>query len=81
MHLEQLLMVLRTNIIRHRHRLMDGIRDLLAIPWVHNDRTVQTLSGTSKLGDDQRALAFLLTRDVLIRNLQASKSTISEPRE
>jgi hypothetical protein len=45
---------------------MDGLRELLAVPWVHDDGTVQTLSSTSEFGDDERALAFLLARDVFV---------------
>ena len=63
---EQLLVVVRPRLGVHGDGLEDGVGDLLRVPRVHDDRAVQTLRGTRKLGQDHHTLAFLLARDVFI---------------
>lgn len=68
-YLEQLPMVFFPRVGLHRHSFVNGIRDLLRVPRVHHDTPVQTLRGTSELGQDHHALSILLTSDVLVRDL------------
>jgi hypothetical protein len=67
--LEQLFVVLPTQLFGHRDRLVDRICDLLAIPRVDDDRAVQRLRGAGKLREDHHTLALLLASHILVRDL------------
>ena len=54
----------------HRHGLVDGVCDLLGVPRVDYNTSVQTLGGTGELGQDHHAPSILLTGDVLVRDLE-----------
>jgi hypothetical protein len=47
---------------------MNSIRDLLRVPRVDDDAAVQALRRARELGEDERALARLLARNVLVAN-------------
>ena len=49
--------------------LVDGIGNLLRVPWVHHNRAVQALRGPGEFGKDHDTLAGLLAGDVLVGNL------------
>ena len=59
-------MVLRARFRVHSDRLENGVRDLLRVPWVHDDTAVQTLSRAGELGQDHDTLTLLLASDVLV---------------
>lgn len=60
--------------ITHRHRLVDRIRHLLRIPRIDDERSVERMSGASKLGKDEYSMSVALTCDVLVGNLCAVRS-------
>ena len=68
-YLEQLLMVLFPGLGVHDHSLMDGIRDLLRVPRVDHDTSVQTLGGTGELRQDHHSLSLLLASNILVGDL------------
>lgn len=68
-YLEQFPVVFLLRVGIHRHGLVDRLCDLLGVPRVDHDASVQTLSCASKLGQDHHALTILLTSDILVRDL------------
>lgn len=50
----------------HGDRVMDGVGQFFSVPGVDNDAAVETLRGTSELGQDHGAVAFLLAGNVLV---------------
>lgn len=65
-------MVYRPCIGGHRHRLEYRVRNLLAVPRVHDDRAVQALGRARELAQYQHTLLLLLARNVLVRYLLRS---------
>ena len=55
-----------------RHSLVDGVCDLLGVPRIDDNASVQTLGSTGKLGKDHHPLSVLLTSDIFVRDLKAS---------
>lgn len=70
-------MVLLPRVSIHSDRLVDRIGDLLTVPGVDDETSVQTLSCTCKLGDDHHTLPSLLTCDVLVGHLFLVSNCIS----
>ena len=62
-------MVLGARLRVHRDRLEDRVGDLLRVPGVDDNTTVQALGRTSEFGQDHDALSLLLAGDVLVRHL------------
>lgn len=67
---EQLLLVLLLRLWVHSDGLVDGICNLLAVPWVDDKRAVQALSGTGELRKDHHPVSLLLAGDVLVGHLK-----------
>ena len=65
-HLVKLVVVHCAHVRGHGDCLEDGVRYLLAVPWVHDDRPVQTLRRARKLAQHEHTLLRLLARDVFI---------------
>jgi hypothetical protein len=81
-YLEQFPMVFFPRLRFHRHSFVDGVCDLLRVPRVDYDTSVQTLGGTGELRQDHHALSILLASDVLVRDLRNSgKSPIGRRTE
>jgi hypothetical protein len=40
-----------------------------SLTWVDDQASIETLRGSSKLGEDHDAMTFCLRRDVLVRDL------------
>lgn len=59
---------------------MDGVCDLLRVPRVNDDTSVQTLGSTGELGKDHHPLSLLLASNVFVRNLKTSVNRLSTGR-
>lgn len=61
-------MVLCSVLSRHRERSLQTTHQVVRVPWIHLDASLEALSGTCEFGQDQLAMSLLLTHDVFVRN-------------
>jgi len=64
--LGQFLVVDSSLLVAHGHGVMDSIRKLFSVPWVHNQAAVQALGRARELGKDHATVTFLLASNILI---------------
>lgn len=64
----ELFMICLSQIRRKCYSLVYGVCQLLCVPWVDNDTSVQTLSCAGEFRKNHNSMSFLLSRDVLVRN-------------
>lgn len=69
MYLEKFCMLLCTDVLRHGDSLIYSVCNLLTVPRVYYDTSVQALGGTSELRDDHDTLSRLLCSDEFVRDL------------